>query len=108
MVAVVEQFDITIIHGHRGKKVQNEAFENGFSRKRWPESKHNRNPSEAVDIAPWPVDWDDMPRWYYMAGIVMATARRMGIPIRWGGDWDGDGDLNDNSLLDLGHFELIE
>jgi peptidoglycan LD-endopeptidase CwlK len=32
----------------------------------------------------------------------------MGIEIRWGGDWDGDGDLSDHKFNDLPHFELID
>ena len=30
----------------------------------------------------------------------------MGIDLIWGGDWDGDTDLNDNNFDDLVHFEL--
>ena len=27
--------------------------------------------------------------------------------LRWGGDWDRDGDLTDNILFDGPHFEII-
>jgi len=30
----------------------------------------------------------------------------MGIRLRWGGDWDGDTELDDNKFDDLPHFEL--
>jgi peptidoglycan L-alanyl-D-glutamate endopeptidase CwlK len=30
----------------------------------------------------------------------------MGIKIRWGGDWDSDGDINDNRFDDLVHVEI--
>jgi hypothetical protein len=30
----------------------------------------------------------------------------MDIPLRWGGDWDSDTEVNDNGFDDLVHFEL--
>ncbi len=61
----------------------------------------------AVDIAPYPIDWKDHKRFYYLAGIVKGVASQMGIKVRWGGDWDSDNDLNDQSFMDLGHFEIV-
>ena len=43
-----------------------------------------------------------------MAGYIQATADKLGIKIRWGGDWDSDGDLDDQTFMDLGHFELVD
>ena len=103
---VVETFDCTVLTGHRGIEDQNNAFLDGKSKVMWPDGKHNDRPSLAVDIAPWPVDWDDTARFYYFSGYVMGIAQEMGIPIRWGGDWDGDNDLNDQTFNDLVHFEL--
>lgn len=37
----------------------------------------------------------------------MGVATMMGVKIRWGGDWDLDTDLKDNTFDDLPHFELI-
>lgn len=47
-------------------------------------------------------------RWYSFGGYVKATADRLGIKIRWGGDWDGDFDFRDQNFNDLPHFELIK
>ena len=43
----------------------------------------------------------------YFAGLVVGIAVSLGIRLRWGGDWDGDGDLCDNKFDDLFHFELL-
>ena len=44
----------------------------------------------------------------YVAGVVLAIAALRGIPVRWGGDWDRDGELlSDQKLIDMPHFELM-
>ncbi len=73
----------------------------------YPHGKHNRKPSEAIDAAPYPIDWDDLNRFYYFAGYVKGIANEMGIKIRWGGDWDGDTILDDQTFMDLPHFEIL-
>ena len=103
---VVRYFDCSVLIGHRGEKEQNEAFDKGNSQVRWPDGKHNSNPSTAIDIAPYPIDWDDRERFTYFAGFVMGIATSQGISLRWGGDWDSDNDLSDNNFDDLVHFEL--
>lgn len=107
---VIEGYDNTILDGHRGQKAQDEAFlaDPPRSSKPWPESKHNRFPSLAVDAAPWPLNWDDKESFYHFAGYVKGVADKLGIPIRWGGDWDRDHDLHDQKFNDLIHFELDE
>ena len=99
-------FDCSILEGHRNEADQNAAFAAGVSQLRWPESKHNRIPSEAVDVLPYPVRWSDVKRMYYFAGFVMAVGTAMDIPLRWGGDWDRDTEVLDNKFNDLAHFEL--
>lgn len=104
---VVQQFDCTILCGHRDQEAQNEAFHTGKSKKPWPTGKHNRDPSMAVDVMPWPIDWNDRERATYFAGYVKGVAEGMGVELRWGGDWDGDWSVRDNVFDDLGHFELV-
>jgi hypothetical protein len=64
--------------------------------------------SRAVDVAPYPIDWNDTRRFDHFAGIVVGIAHRSGVKIRWGGNWDRDNDLNDQNFNDLVHFELID
>ena len=103
---VVRGFDCTIVCGHRGEEDQNEAYKRGNSKVKYPHGRHNANPSRAVDVAPYPIDWTDRDRFNYFAGYVKGVASQMGLNIIWGGDWDNDTDLKDNGFDDLVHFEL--
>jgi hypothetical protein len=110
---VIESFDCTIIEGFRGKEAQNLAYAQGKSKLKWPKGKHNSNPSRAVDVMPYDpniggINWKDTLRMAYFAGFVMATAKEMGIRLRWGHDWDGDTDLHDQDFNDGPHYELID
>lgn len=102
----IEIMDFTVITGHRTKEEQEKAFLGGKSKLKWPDGKHNQMPSMAVDIAPYPIDWNDTARFYLLAGIMLGIARQRGIKLRWGGDWNGDFNLKDNKFQDVGHFEL--
>ncbi len=63
--------------------------------------------AHAVDLIPYPVDWDDRERFYFMAGLVFMAAEGRGTKIRWGGDWDGDKQFRDQTFHDLPHIELV-
>jgi peptidoglycan L-alanyl-D-glutamate endopeptidase CwlK len=108
METAVRHIDFTVLEGHRGQAAQNKAFNEGYSKVRWPNGQHNSMPSKAVDIAPWPLDWSDSERFVYQAGFIMATAAALGIGLRWGGDWNRDGEVKDEKFRDLGHFELVD
>jgi len=103
---VVKYFDCTVLEGHRGKKLQNKYFKEGKSKLQFPDGNHNKIPSFAIDVVPYPIDWEDRERMTYFAGYVKGIAMMLGIPIRWGGDWNGNNDLKDNNFDDLPHFEL--
>lgn len=111
--------DHSVLCGHRNRVDQNRAFQEGFSKLIFPQSKHNSYPSKAIDICPYPYPpegfkgWDKWPRraeLYVLAGEVRAIAYDMGILqiLRWGGDWDRDGDFKDQTFDDLFHFELVD
>ena len=102
----IEVYDFTILDGHRTEERQREVFERGMSKVQWPNSKHNSLPSLAVDIAPWPIDWRDLNRFYFLAGVVHSAAADEGVTLRWGGDWDRDYKFDDQKFNDLPHFEL--
>ena len=103
---VVKSFDCTVIEGHRGEKKQNEAYRKGNSKLKYPNGKHNKTPSIAVDVIPYPIDWKDRDRMHYFGGFVLGIAKKMGFKIRWGGDWDMDTHTKDNKFDDLVHFEM--
>ena len=104
---VVKHFDCSVLGGYRGRNEQDTAYESGHSKVKWPNGKHNSNPSLAVDVAPYPIDWDDRERFIYFGGFVKGCAYQLGLPLRWGGDWDNDSQLSDNKFDDLVHFELV-
>ena len=112
---VVKHRDITIISGFRGKAEQDDLVRRGLSKTRWPYSKHNRNaageaarPAIAVDIAPYPINWKDTNDFVYVAGMVMQAADELGYKVRYGGDWNMNGNvIDDQTFQDLGHFELV-
>lgn len=106
--AVIQYYDFTVIWGERPEEIQNEIFRQGFSKLKFPDSTHNKCPSLAVDIAPYPINWKDTRRFYVLAGRMMEAADLMGIKLRGGFDWDRDRDLDDQTFNDLGHFELVE
>lgn len=108
MNEVIKMIDITVVWGYRGEEIQNHFFEIGTSTKQYPDSKHNQNPSWAIDIGPWPLDWQNEKKFILIAGYVMRTAHDRGIMLRWGGDWDMDWNMRDQKFHDLGHFELMK
>lgn len=111
---VIEWFDFTVLEGRRSQARQNELFRTGASQLRWPNSSHNTTPSKAIDVAPWPIDWEDRERFNYLAGALIQAAEilyslgEIDHLLRWGGDWDRDAEVKDNEFDDLVHFELIE
>lgn len=100
--------DLTVLEGHRTAERQEMLFRSGMSKLDGvtKKSRHQSDPSQAVDIAPYPIDWDDAKRFYHVAGVIISCAHELDIPIRFGGDWDGDGSFKDQRFHDLPHFEL--
>ncbi|WP_461522182.1 M15 family metallopeptidase domain-containing protein [Porticoccus sp.] len=106
--------DFSVICGRRSIEEQKRLYSmrmtqiDGITRK----SKHMYTPSLAMDLMPYPAEvnginvWDDHQRFHVLAGLIYAAAHLEGVKIRWGGDWDGDGNNADSSFLDLPHFEV--
>lgn len=105
---VIKHFDFAVLVTYRGEVEQNKAFDEGKSKKRFPSSKHNTVPSMAIDIAPYPIDFNDTNSFFYLAGLMMATAKKFNVRLRWGGDFNMNNNFKDSQLVDLVHFELIE
>lgn len=110
---VVRSFDCSVLEGYRNEADQEAAFERGNTKIHYPHGKHNGQPSMAVDVAPYPIEWKNIKRFYWFGGYVMGVAERlkqegkMTYSVRWGGDWDGDKDIDDQHFNDLVHFELV-
>lgn len=112
---VLPLFDCTIIEGHRSIARQKKLFERGLTQIDGITrlSKHNHLPSLAVDVVPYPINWNDRERMTLFAGVVLGVAaclldmEMIEHQIRWGGDWDRDTEVEDNGFDDLPHFELV-
>jgi peptidoglycan L-alanyl-D-glutamate endopeptidase CwlK len=104
----IKVMNFTIVCSFRDKAGQDAAVASGASKTPWPTSKHNKVPAQAFDFCPYRngLQWNDREAFYYMAGIFKGIATQMNIPIRWGGDWDGDNDLHNQTFNDLPHIEI--
>ena len=105
---VIKHHDSTNICGHRNEAAQTLAFESAKSKLQWPDSNHNALPSKAVDVMPYSINWFNYQQSAHFAGYVLGVAEEMGIKLRWGGDWDRDGQLQDQRFKDYPHFELVD
>jgi peptidoglycan LD-endopeptidase CwlK len=108
----LEIIDFTVKCTYRGKEEQ-DAYYNADppkSKVRWPDSKHNTNPSKAVDAVPYvngKASWNKL-HCCVLAGVILAVAKKLGVRIRWGGNWDMDGEpITDQDFQDLVHFEEV-
>ena len=107
---VCKYFDITVIEGLRSQERQDELVAQGKSKTKFGKHVHGK----AVDIAPYPIDWNARDDFLYLGGFMLATAASMGVKIRWGGDWNasslfkGQRTTKDNSFDDLVHFEILD
>ena len=116
--AVIPNYDFSVLPlgGFRTREQQDELVDAGKSQTRWPTSKHNVNrqgrphaPGIAIDIAPYPINWEDTYRFIQLSGYMHQAAGRLGYELRWGGNWDGDQVIiNAQNFNALVHYELIK
>lgn len=105
---VEKHIECTVLCGYRGEKEQNDAYNGGFSKLKYPKSKHNLIPSRAIDVAIYPINWKNRDSFIYFAGFVMGIAKQLGVKIRCGVDFNSNLDFKDDSLFDGPHFELVD
>lgn len=59
-------------------------------------SKHAQG--RAVDLVPYPVDWNDLAKFRLIAEAMKQAAKELNVSINWGGDWQ--------KTKDYPHFEV--
>ena len=114
MHRVVARRDCMIACGHRTDEEQNDAYERGFSKVQYPDSKHNSTPSMAVDVVPWPSKWSDMDCFQELALIIREEWAKIdgidkqGFKLKWGGNWSYTGSTIDNDMnfIDTPHWQI--
>lgn len=85
----IEMMDLTIVYGYRGEAEQNEAYDSGHSKLRFPQSDHNRMPSDAADVIPYPEKWGaTREQFMLMQGILRGIAHKRGVKLKKLIDWD--------------------
>ncbi len=110
----IKHYDFTVLYGNRSVEEQQELFKKGrkIINGVWQKvgatitncdgvkikSKHNYSPSLAVDLAPYPIDWNDLKKFKELGKVMKQAAKTVGVEISWGGDW--------KSFTDLPHYEL--
>lgn len=111
-VEAIQVYDFTVLESYRDREQQEKDFARGASKLQWPNSPHNKHPARAVDLAPFPVDWSEGERphlrFAFLAGVMFMAAHRLGVTIRWGGDFNRNLDPRDDKWQDLPHFEVDE
>jgi len=105
---VIKTVDCSILEGNRHQTRQDLLYKEGKTKVKFPYGRHNALPSFAVDVVPYPIDWDDRERFHLFAGFVLGIAKSMDINLRWGGDWNQNWEVDDNKFDDFPHFELIK
>ena len=101
-------FDFTVIWGHRTKEEQEDCVSRGTSTLHFPKSNHNILPSGAIDVAPYPINWNDINSFMELGFFLMNCARELEIPMRWGAFFTKRIRGQVVSTPDWGHFELRE
>lgn len=115
LVAVVRRaielstVDFTVLEGVRTLGRQKELYAQGRTAPgkvvTWTmKSKHIDG--LAVDLVPFPVDWNDSEKFMAIARAMFAAASELGVNIRWGANWDGDDKPFEKGEYDSPHFEL--
>ena len=107
MNEAIKETDFQVLDSMRGRLDQTRAYQTGKSKAKFGQSAHNYIPAVAVDVCPYPVDWNDRKAFSAMAKIILRIAKEMKVPLRWGGDWNKDGENpGDRDDWDMPHFEL--
>lgn len=102
----ITKVDFAVIEGVRTPERQKELYEEGATKT----LSSNHLTGNAVDLAPWvegQIPWKDREAFKAVAEAMLKAGSELGISIRWGGDWDRDGDSGDETFYDGPHFELI-
>lgn len=103
--AAIVKVEFKILDATRGRLAQEKAFASGASKVHFGNSAHNWQPAIAMDLFPAPYDWNNKEAFKHLQlDVIRPLAKAMGIPIRQGIDWNGDGNISDG--WDMPHVEL--
>jgi peptidoglycan L-alanyl-D-glutamate endopeptidase CwlK len=102
-------FGVAWMGGKRTPEEQNQLFKEGYSQCDGYLKLSKHQSGDAIDLNAFVgqkmVDNKEM--LCVVAGVMFACASELNIKIRWGLDWNSDGNILDNKFNDQYHFELI-
>ena len=122
LVAVVHRaleispIDFTVLEGVRSQARQDELWAQGRTKPgavvTWVQTSGTHGIQDdgyghAVDLAPYPIDWNDHARFDQLANTMFAAAKELDVALRWGGNWDMDAAIHERGESDSPHFELL-
>lgn len=99
----LSDIDFVITEGLRTYARQKELVAKGLSKTM--NSRHLTG--HAIDFVPLPVDWNNTNAFIHVADCFLKASEELKIPVRWGGDWNRNGDWKDEKFRDLPHVELL-
>lgn len=107
--------DFMVLEGVRTPERQKQLYAQGRTKPgnivTWTlKSNHFKKPDgfgHAVDLVPFPVDWNTLSKFDAVSKAMFKAADELGLQIRWGADWDSDGKPRERGESDSPHFELV-
>lgn len=105
----ISEVDFTVMEGVRTLERQRELYAQGRTAPgkivTWTmKSRHIEG--KAVDLVPYPLDWNDLEKFNKIKDAMFQAARELDVNLRWGADWDGDGNYREKGEYDSPHFEI--
>ena len=75
---VIKYVDCSVLEGHRSEERQDNLYDKGRSKVKYPNGRHNQSPSRAVDVTPYPVNWKIGRGRLFLLGLLL------GLLMGWG------------------------
>ena len=105
----ISEVDFTVMEGVRTLERQRELYAQGRTAPgkivTWTmKSKHIEG--KAVDLVPYPLDWNDLEKFNKIKDAMFQAAKELDVNLRWGADWNGNGEYREKGEYDSPHFEI--
>lgn len=105
----ISEVDFTVLEGVRTLERQRELYAQGRTAPgkivTWT-MKSSHIEGKAVDLVPYPLDWNDLEKFNKIKDAMFQAAKELDVNLRWGADWDGDGNYREKGEYDSPHFEI--
>lgn len=105
----ISEVDFSVLEGVRTLERQRELYAQGRTAPgkivTWTmKSKHIEG--KAVDLVPYPLDWNDLEKFNKIKDAMFQAARELDVNLRWGADWNENGEYREKGEYDSPHFEI--